>query len=311
MTAAQMVAQAKRWYIPFREHSGPGWTQYGTLWRTHNRDPEHGAWGPVNGITQHHTGDDLQDYKDLAVLWNGRTGLPGPLVQAGNDDNGVLHFVGWGRCNHAGGGDPDVLAAVIAESYGDYPPPTDKHEGEPGAVDGNVHFYGLENMYSGSHIMTPAQYQTAVLYSACISEFHRWGPKSTIGHKEWSDWKPDPSHCDMRTFRRDVGVALSLGPGRWHFPGAPQLGPGLPVPIPPPVDPTPQPVPPSAGGSTMTYWDVYNPDVNATGPSSSWCFVGKWVRIGGKPDWAQGAGAQYIVHMKVSVAAARAMGIPV
>ena len=43
------------------------------------------------------------------------------------------------RANHAGGGDPAVLAAVASEDYGDYPPATHYHQGESGAVDGNRH----------------------------------------------------------------------------------------------------------------------------------------------------------------------------
>lgn len=214
MTADQLLAQLRRWHIPFVEHSGPGWNDHGPGWRTHNR-AGHGPYGDMHGIVVHHTGSDNPDPGELATLWNGRPGLPGPLVQAGNDDNGTLHLVGWGRCNHAGGGDPDVLKHVLAEDYGDYPPAPRFHEGSPGACDGNAVFYGLENMYSGGHVMTPAQYRTAVLYCAAISEWHHWGPKSTIGHKEWSDQKPDPAHVDMRLFRQDVAAALKAGPGNW------------------------------------------------------------------------------------------------
>jgi hypothetical protein len=33
-----------------------------------------------------------------------------------------------------------------------------------------------------------------------------------IGHNEWSDWKIDPGHEDMKLIRRDVQQLLAQGP---------------------------------------------------------------------------------------------------
>lgn len=210
LTADEIVALFKEWDIPFREH-----TIGGVSWRNHNRDAV-GAFGPVNGFMNHHTADDAPDTLDLQVCWKGRppgpSYLPGPLVQFGLDDGGTVDLIGHGRCNHAGGGDPHVLTAVVDEKYGDYPPPTHYHEGSAGATDGNTHFYGMEIYYSGGHPMTTAARTTQIKVNAAICWKHGWTAKSAIGHKEWSDWKIDPGFEDMAQFRRDVQAAIDAGP---------------------------------------------------------------------------------------------------
>ena len=204
MTPDQLIGQLRKWDVPFTEIEG---------WRHHNRDRETGRrFGPVYGCMTHHTGDDAPDDIDRRVVRNGREGLPGPLAQFGLNDKGVVELIGWGSANHAGGGDPDVLRAVIDQSYRDYPPPTDKHEGEAGAVDGNDCFYGCEAYYSGKHRMTAEAYRTLAKLWAAICDFHSWTAKSVIGHKEWSDWKVDPGYLDMKVLRRDVQALLDQGP---------------------------------------------------------------------------------------------------
>jgi hypothetical protein len=207
MTPTQFVAQLKRWGIPCREDfSG---------WQNHNRGNRGNGWGPVHGIVQHHTG---ADNTSPTYLYTGSNSLPGPLCHVGNDANGVLHLIGWGRTNHAGGGDQRTLNHVIAEDYGNHILSPAFGEGKEGAYDGNGVFYGIENIYSGSHPMTPKQYDTAVLFSAAVSEFHHWTSLSTIGHGEWSDTKHDPSVTkpeklmDMVKFRHDIQDALNHGP---------------------------------------------------------------------------------------------------
>lgn len=202
MTPTQWKSQLKKFKVPFREITG--WDS-----PTSGRDDETGKiFGPVHGCVIHHTGSDGSDLINRQLIINGRSDLPGPLAQSGLNDDGVIDLITWKRANHAGGGDPDVLRAVIDESYGDYPPPTDKHEGESGSVDGNDVFYGLETYYSGGHEMTAAAYRSAVGWAAAICDFHGWTAKSAIGHKEWSDWKIDPGHVDMKVFRADVARRL-------------------------------------------------------------------------------------------------------
>lgn len=202
MTAEELIGQLKKWGVRYRPVQG---------WRRHNRNAV-GAWGPVHGVGIHHTGDDAPDGADRRIVHDGRPDLPGPLAQFGCNDDGVIDLIGWGRANHFGGGDASVFAAVVEESYGDYPPKPHMHEGSPGAVDGNCHFYGVETYYAGGRPPTAKAYRSLVLLAAAICDFHGWSAKSVIGHKEWSDQKSDPGRVDMRQFRAEVAGALRAGP---------------------------------------------------------------------------------------------------
>lgn len=203
MTADQMLAALKAEGVRVVEHAG---------WRTHNREG-HGGWGPMNGVMIHHTAGSAPG--DESVVWSGRSDLPGPLAHAYGAKDGSVVLVGNGRANHAGGGSPAVLAAVVAEKS---PlPATYYHEGSSGAVDGNAHFYGVEisNLGTAKDAYPAVQYEAAVRWAAAICRFHGWTAKSVIGHKEWSDWKDDPSFS-MTQFRADVAACLAAKPGVWH-----------------------------------------------------------------------------------------------
>ena len=198
MTATQVKAQLKKWGVPYKEYKN---------WNTHNR-AGHGAWGPVNGFIWHHTGSDGKSQE--AFLYGGSAELPGPLVQMSIDQSGTVHLIGWGRCNHAGGGDPAVLQHVIDEDYSGILKPK---KGNANGVDGNAHFYGVEIWYSGSHGMTNSQYTSALKLSAAILDFHEWTEKSVIAHGEWSNDKWDPGYApgkmmDMNAVRNDVKAAI-------------------------------------------------------------------------------------------------------
>ncbi|MFD8233987.1 N-acetylmuramoyl-L-alanine amidase [Streptomyces sp. NPDC059696] len=189
-------------------HEVPGW-------RDHNRN-HRGAWGPVHGVMVHHTvtgpGTDV-----VGLIYNGHSVLPGPLATGCITKDGVVHLTANGRANHAGGGDGAVLQAVIDESYGDRPPAPQKHDGSPGAVDGNARFYGweCENEGDGRDPWPRVQYDAIVRATAAICRAHGWGPKSGIGHLEWSDWKPDPRGFAMKDFRAAVAERLAHEPG-WN-----------------------------------------------------------------------------------------------
>lgn len=206
MTAAEVVAQLKKWGLRYVEISS---------WATHNRNSK-GAWGPINGFIWHHTGADVTDAKAYAAgtLYNGLADLPGPLCHFSIGADGTVYLVGWGRANHAGGGDPVVLQHVIAEDYTGQLHPT---KGNSNGVDGNAHFYGVEIQYSGSHAMSPEQYATALKLSAAILAFHGWSEKSVIAHGEWSSDKWDPGYAPgkimaMPDVRADVATTLTAGP---------------------------------------------------------------------------------------------------
>lgn len=208
MTAAQVVTQLKKWGIRYVEIPG---------WATHNRNSV-GAWGPVHGFIWHHTGADITaaNAKSYAAgfLYSGRSDLPGPLCQFSIGLDGTVYLVGWGRANHAGGGDLVTLQHVIDEDYTGQLHPT---RGNSDGVDGNARFYGVEIQYSGSHEMADAQYVAGRRLSAAILDFHGWSEKSVIAHAEWSSDKWDPGYAPGKTMampgvRADVLATLTAGP---------------------------------------------------------------------------------------------------
>ncbi|MFF7171588.1 peptidoglycan-binding protein [Streptomyces pseudovenezuelae] len=195
------------------------------LWATHNRNHV-GAWGPVNGVMIHHTGPYSSTSGMVALCYNGRDDLPGPLCHGVIDKTGAVHLVGWGRANHAGRGDSDVLDAVKAETK----LPVD----DQGNADGNPHFYGFEliNAGNGKDPWPEAQVEAAARAAAALCRKHGWTAESVIGHKEWQPGKIDPTF-DMGDFRARVAVLLKddspaepAKPSPPKFPGRNAFGPG-------------------------------------------------------------------------------------
>ncbi len=190
-------------------------------WETHNRNHK-GPWGPVNGVMIHHTVSS-GTAGTVALCRDGYSQLPGPLCHGVIDKQGTVHLVGYGRANHAGGGDPHVLDAVVAEDYGDRPPAPHQHEGSPGAVDGNARFYGFECINLGDgHDPWPAEQLLAIeRVAAAICRHHGWTARSVIGHLEWSDWKSDPRGFDMHAMRGRVAARLGEKPAPTPAPKPP------------------------------------------------------------------------------------------
>ncbi|MFD7429063.1 N-acetylmuramoyl-L-alanine amidase [Streptomyces sp. NPDC059818] len=182
-------------------------------WRTHNRNSK-GAWGPVNGSIVHHT-VTRGTANTVAMVRDGYADLPGPLCHGMIAKDGRVHMVGWGRTNHAGGGDPAVLAQVVAEDYGTRPtPPT---RGNSNGVDGNHSFYGweCENLGDGKDPWPADQYDAIVRVQAALCRAHGWSAKSVIGHLEWSSDKVDPRGFTMASLRADVAERLTH-PASWN-----------------------------------------------------------------------------------------------
>ncbi|MGW1000736.1 peptidoglycan recognition protein family protein [Streptomyces sp. NPDC002520] len=157
-------------------------------WPHHNRNAK-GSWGPVNGVMIHHT-VTKGTANTVAICRDGYTSLPGPLCHGVIDKQGIVHLVGYGRANHAGLGDPDVLAAVVAERA----LPADNQA----TVDGNPHFYGFEceNLGDGRDPWPAVQVEAIVRTAAALCRAHGWGKTgdtSVIGHKEWQPGKVDPA----------------------------------------------------------------------------------------------------------------------
>ncbi|MFF8830160.1 N-acetylmuramoyl-L-alanine amidase [Streptomyces sp. NPDC015131] len=169
-------------------------------WRTHNRNHK-GPWGPVHGVMIHHTVTEGSDHT-VRLCREGRPGLPGPLCHGVITKDGTVHLVGYGRANHAGKGDRDVLRAVIAEK-------ALPHDNQAN-VDGNTHFYGFEceNLGDGRDPWPEAQLLAIEKAAAAICRRHGWTARSVIGHLEWQPGKVDPRGFSMASMRARVAERL-------------------------------------------------------------------------------------------------------
>lgn len=178
-------------------------------WRTHNRNHK-GPWGPVHGVMIHHTvtsGDTAaQTAASVELCYNGHSSLPGPLCHGVIAKDGTVYLVGNGRANHAGSGDPDVLAAVIAETA----PPTD----DEATTDGNRHFYGFEaiNRGDGKDPWPAAQLEAIERASAAICRAHGWSYRSVIRHLDWQPGKVDPRGVDWPAMQSRIAARLRGAP---------------------------------------------------------------------------------------------------
>lgn len=188
-------------------------------WETHNRNHK-GPWGPVHGVMIHHT-VTKGTANTVELCRKGHSELPGPLCHGVIAKDGTVHLVGYGRANHAGLGDDDVLRAVINETT----LPADNEA----TADGNRHFYGFEceNMGDGKDPWPAAQLEAIERVSAALCRHHGWSERSVIGHLEWQPGKPDPRGFTMDSMRARIRARLAGEPS----------------------EPTP---PPSTGGNTYT-----------------------------------------------------------
>ncbi|MGW1796959.1 N-acetylmuramoyl-L-alanine amidase [Streptomyces sp. NPDC001984] len=195
MTAAQFLAALKAEGVTVVEVGD---------WEHHNRNSK-GPWGPVNGVMIHHTVTKGTD-ATVKICRDGRSDLPGPLCHGVIAKDGRVHLVGYGRANHAGLGDPDVLAAVIAERAA----PADNEA----TVDGNRHFYGFEceNLGDGHDPWPEAQLLAIERVAAAIARHHNWHELSTIGHLEWQPGKVDPRGFTMDSMRARIAKRLGTKP---------------------------------------------------------------------------------------------------
>ncbi|GGJ76483.1 peptidoglycan-binding protein [Streptomyces camponoticapitis] len=170
-------------------------------WRTHNRNHV-GPWGPVHGVMIHHT-VTKGTANTVRICRDGYSGLPGPLCHGVIAKDGKVHLVGYGRANHAGSGDDDVLRAVIAERA----LPADNEAN----TDGNRHFYGFEceNLGDGKDPWPAVQVEAMEAAAAAVCRVHKWNAPSVIGHLEWQPGKIDPRGVSMAGLRRRIDERLS------------------------------------------------------------------------------------------------------
>ncbi|MEU4727052.1 MULTISPECIES: N-acetylmuramoyl-L-alanine amidase [unclassified Streptomyces] len=170
-------------------------------WRTHNRNHK-GPWGPVHGVMIHHTVTHGTPHT-VQLCREGHEGLPGPLCHGVIAKDGRVHLVGYGRANHAGAGDSDVLAAVIAERR---LPPDNEAD-----TDGNRHFYGFEceNLGDGKDPWPAVQLEAITRAAAAVCRVHAWTSRSVIGHLEWQPGKIDPKGFTMNSLRARIAERLN------------------------------------------------------------------------------------------------------
>ncbi|WP_086705585.1 N-acetylmuramoyl-L-alanine amidase [Streptomyces antimycoticus] len=194
LSAAAFLAALRREGVRVQEHGN---------WRTHNRNTK-GPWGSVHGVMIHHT-VTKGTANTVAIVRDGYSSLPGPLCHGMIAKDGIVHLVGYGRANHAGLGDPDVLSAVIAERR----PPTD----DEATVDGNRAFYGFEceNLGDGKDAWPEAQIEAIVRVIAAICREHGWGARSALRHLDWQPGKVDPRGPGMDWDSVLTAVAKRLG----------------------------------------------------------------------------------------------------
>ncbi|MGQ5580920.1 N-acetylmuramoyl-L-alanine amidase, partial [Streptomyces sp. ECR3.8] len=169
-------------------------------WRDHNRNSK-GPWGPVHGVMIHHT-VTKGTKTTVDICRKGYTELPGPLCHGVIAKDGTVYLIGYGRANHAGSGDGDVLRAVIGEKA---LPADDEAD-----TDGNRHFYGFEceNLGDGKDPWPAAQLEAIEKAAAAVCRHHGWNEKSVIGHLEWQPGKVDPRGFTMQSMRARVADRL-------------------------------------------------------------------------------------------------------
>ncbi|GAA3956614.1 hypothetical protein GCM10022384_07190 [Streptomyces marokkonensis] len=185
-------------------------------WRDHNRNHK-GPWGPVHGVMIHHT-VTRDSAHTVNICRKGYSGLPGPLCHGVITKDGRVHLVGYGRANHAGLGDPDVLRAVIAERQ----LPGDNEA----STDGNRHFYGFEceNLGDGDDPWPDAQLEAIVRAITAVCRHHGWNARSALRHLDWQPGKVDPRGIDWDDIEARVTKRLGGKPAT-----APRPTPSRPV----------------------------------------------------------------------------------
>ncbi|MGW3571224.1 LysM peptidoglycan-binding domain-containing protein [Streptomyces sp. NPDC000941] len=196
LTAAEFIAALRAEGVRVQEHGD---------WRHHNRNAK-GPWGPVHGVMIHHTVTKGTD-QTVEICRNGYATLPGPLCHGMIAKDGVVHLIGYGRANHAGLGDDDVLRAVIAEER--------LSQDNEVNTDGNRHFYGFEceNLGDGKDPWPAAQLDAIERASAAVCRTHGWTAASVIRHLDWQPGKIDPRGIDWVAVRDRIARRLKSRPG--------------------------------------------------------------------------------------------------
>lgn len=177
------------------------------------------------GIIIHHTGaNSTRREIPPERMIEGRSNLPGPLVQFGVSRNGRIDVYTNGRGHHAGPGSARVLNAVLKDAELPSRPGSD-------GPSGNTHFLGIEVDHSGTDDELLGHHWTAAArLAANLCDLWDWPTSRVIGHSEWTRRKTDPIY-GMRTFRELVETVRD----GWAE-DAPMLEPNALTPPPVPAD---------------------------------------------------------------------------
>lgn len=114
----------------------------------------------VRSVVCHHTaGGANGNYPSLAIVRDGRPGLPGPLANLGLGRDGTIYAVAAGRANHAG--------KTSKPAYG------------------NSHALGIEAENTGTgETWTAAQLDSYVKLCRVLIDEFRLPVSAVVGHKE-------------------------------------------------------------------------------------------------------------------------------
>lgn len=156
-------------------------------WRDRGRD---GTFRPF-AVFEHHTASAATagNTPSLGIVTHGRgvpgtvDYLPGPLANFVVGRSGLIVIVAAGRCNHAGEGGP--LKGIPKDS-------------------GNSYALGIEIENNGvGEEYPPEQKRASAILTAVLLERIEQPARYSIGHKEWTPRKIDPSF-GMNAFRNRV-----------------------------------------------------------------------------------------------------------
>lgn len=150
-------------------------------WKTRGRPGGVAA----RAMFEHHTGSNRNsgNAPALGIVTNGRPDLEGPLANflAGRD--ATIYLVAAGRCNHAGEGGP--LKGLPRDSA-------------------NAYSYAVEIENDGvGEPYDPDLMRAVAILTAVVLRRIRRTAYFSIGHKEWTTRKIDPSFA-MKLFRNRV-----------------------------------------------------------------------------------------------------------
>jgi hypothetical protein len=158
----------------------PGWENRG---RPYAFEPQ--------GLVIHHTATSRYatgDYPSLGIVRDGRSDLPGPLSQFGLGRSGSVWVIAAGTSNHAGPGGWQGLS-------------------------GNTTVWGIEAENDGiGQKWNAGQLRNYPRLAAALARHTPFGPEMVCCHREWSEYKIDPTGIDGDEFRAEVAALLGDDP---------------------------------------------------------------------------------------------------